>query len=184
MFGNISGVPPTEVVIIGAGTVGEFAARSAIGLGANVKIFDNSITKLRSVQSHLGRTLYTSTLQPKNLIKALKRCDIAIGAVRGTNRAPTSEVTTHDKPTFEYNGIVHYCVPNIPARYSRSASVSISNMFTPYLLKIGDDGGIENALRFDRGLKNGLYFYHGILTSKLVANWFDLKYSDVNLLIF
>ncbi len=212
MLGNISGVPPTDV-IIGAGTVGEFAARSAIGLGANVKIFDNSITKLRSVQSHLGRTLYTSTLQPKNLIKALKRCDVAIGAVRGTNRAPvvvteamvncmkagaviidvsidmggcfeTSEVTTHDKPTFEYNGIVHYCVPNIPARYSRSASVSISNMFTPYLLKIGEDGGIENALRFDRGLKNGLYFYHGILTSKLVANWFDLKYSDVNLLIF
>ncbi|MBA6153565.1 alanine dehydrogenase [Gelidibacter maritimus] len=213
MFGNISGVPPTEVVIIGAGTVGEFAARSAIGMGANVKIFDNSITKLRSVQSHLGRTLYTSTLQPKNLIKALKRCDVAIGAVRGTNRAPvvvteamvdcmktgavvidvsidmggcfeTSEVTTHDKPTFDYNGIVHYCVPNIPARYSRSSSVSISNMFTPYLLKIGEDGGIENALRFDRGLKNGLYFYHGILTSKLVANWFDLKYTDVNLLIF
>ncbi len=213
MFGNISGVPPTEVVIIGAGTVGEFAARSAIGLGANVKIFDNSITKLRSVQSNLGRTLYTSTLQPKNLLKALKRCDIAIGAVRGTNRAPivvtesmvdsmkagaviidvsidmggcfeTSEVTTHDKPTFEHNGIVHYCVPNIPARYSRSASVSISNMFTPYLLKIAEDGGIENALRFDRGLKNGLYFYHGILTNKSVANWFDLKYSDVNLLIF
>lgn len=213
MFGNISGVPPTEVVIIGAGTVGEFAARSAIGLGANVKIFDNSITKLRAVQAHLGRTLYTSTLQPKNLIKALKRCDVAIGSVRGTNRAPivvtesmvncmkagaviidvsidmggcfeTSEVTTHDKPTFEHNGIVHYCVPNIPARYSRSASVTISNMFTPYLLKIGEDGGIENALRFDRGLKNGLYFYHGILTSKSVADWFDLKYRDVNLLIF
>lgn len=213
MFGNISGVPPTEVVIIGAGTVGEFAARSAIGLGANVKIFDNSITKLRTVQSNLGRTLYTSTLQPKNMMKALKRCDIAIGAVRGANRSPivvtekmvdcmkagaviidvsidmggcfeTSEVTTHDKPTFEHNGIVHYCVPNIPARYSRSASVSISNIFTPYLLKIGDDGGIENALRFDRGLKNGLYFYHGILTNKSVADWFDLKYSDVNLLIF
>ncbi|MGC1630910.1 MAG: alanine dehydrogenase, partial [Gelidibacter sp.] len=213
MFGNISGVPPTEVVIIGAGTVGEFAARSAIGLGANVKIFDNSITKLRTVQSNLGRTLYTSTIQPKNLIKALKRCDIAIGAIRGSNRSPivvteamvdcmktgaviidvsidmggcfeTSEVTTHDKPTFERNGIVHYCVPNIPARYSRSASVTISNMFTPYLLKIADDGGIENALRFDRGLKNGLYFYHGILTNKSVADWFDLKYSDVNLLIF
>ncbi|WP_299390939.1 alanine dehydrogenase [uncultured Gelidibacter sp.] len=213
MFGNISGVPPTEVVIIGAGTVGEFAARSAIGLGANVKIFDNSITKLRRVQANLGRTLYTSTLQPKNLVKALKRCDVAIGAVRGSNRAPvvvteamvdymkagaviidvsidmggcfeTSEVTTHDKPTFEHNGVVHYCVPNIPARYSRSASVTISNMFTPYLLKIAEDGGIENALRFDRGLKNGLYFYHGILTNKSVADWFDLKYSDVNLLIF
>lgn len=213
MFGNISGVPPTEVVIIGAGTVGEFAARSAIGLGANVKIFDNNISKLRTVQSNLGQTLYTSTLQPKNLIKALKRCDVAIGAVRGLNRAPvvvteamvncmktgsvvidvsidmggcfeTSEITTHDHPTFDYNGITHYCVPNIPARYSRSASVSISNIFTPYLLKISEDGGIENALRFDRGLKNGLYFYHGILTSKSIADWFDLKYTDANLLIF
>jgi alanine dehydrogenase len=213
LFGNISGVPPTEIVIIGAGTVGEFAARSAIGLGANVKIFDNSITKLRRVQSHLGRTLYTSTIQPKNLLKALKRCDVAIGAVRGTNRAPivvteamvksmkrgaviidvsidmggcfeTSEITNHDHPTYELNGVTHYCVPNIPARYSRSASVSISNIFTPYLLKIGDDGGIENAIRFDRGLKNGLYFYHGILTNKSVADWFDLKFSDVNLLIF
>ncbi|MGG5486064.1 MULTISPECIES: alanine dehydrogenase [Flavobacteriaceae] len=213
MFGNISGVPPTEVVIIGAGTVGEFAARSAIGLGANVKVFDNSITKLRCLQSNLGRTIYTSTIQPKNLIKALKRCDVAIGAVRGTNRAPivvteemvgsmkngsvvidvsidmggcfeTSEITNHDHPTFEVNGVTHYCVPNIPARYSRSASVSISNIFTPYLLKIAEDGGIEDAIRFDRGLKNGLYLYHGVLTNKSVADWFGLNYNDVNLLIF
>jgi len=213
LFGNISGVPPLEVVIIGAGTVGEFAARSAIGLGANIKVFDNSITKLRALQSNLGRTIYTSTMQPKNILKALKRCDVAIGAVRGKNRAPilvsedmvenmktgaliidvsidmggcfeTSDITTHDNPTFEKHGVIHYCVPNIPARYSRSASVSISNIFTPYLLKIAEDGGIENALRFDRGLKNGLYFYHGILTNKSVADWFDLDFSDVNLLIF
>ncbi|MFD1162215.1 MULTISPECIES: alanine dehydrogenase [Hwangdonia] len=213
MFGNISGVPPVEVVILGAGTVGEFAARSAIGLGANVKIFDNSITKLRSIQTNLGRPLFTSTLQPKNLTKALKRCDVAIGAVRGKNRSPilvteamvqhmkkgaviidvsidmggcfeTSEVTTHKKPTFIKHNVVHYCVPNIPAKYSRTASVSISNIFTPYLLKIAEEGGIENSLRFDRGLKNGLYFYHGILTSKPVGEWFDLKYSDINLLIF
>ncbi|EPR70223.1 Alanine dehydrogenase [Winogradskyella psychrotolerans RS-3] len=213
MMGNINGVPPTEVVILGAGTVGEFAARSAMGLGANVKVFDSSITRLRRLQNNLGRTLYTSTMQPKNLLKALKRCDVAIGAVRGTNRAPvivtesmvanmksgsvvidvsidmggcfeTSEVTTHDRPTFEHNGVVHYCVPNIPARYSRTASVSISNIFTPYLLEIGEYGGIENALRFDRGLKNGLYFYHGILTNKSVAEWFGLEYRDANLLIF
>lgn len=213
LFGNISGVPPIEVVIIGAGTVGEFAVRSALGLGANVKVFDNSISKLRTLQSNLGKALYTSTMQPKNLLKALKRCDVAIGAVRGKNRAPilvnetmvesmkpgaviidvsidmggcfeTSEITTHDRPTFIKHGVIHYCVPNIPARYSRTASVSISNIFTPYLLKIADDGGIENALRFDRGLKNGLYFYHGILTNKSVADWFDLDYSDVNLLIF
>lgn len=213
MMGNINGVPPTEILILGAGTVGEFAARSAIGLGANVKVFDSSITKLRRLQNNLGRTVYTSTMQPKNLLKALKRCDVAIGAVRGANRAPiivtesmmchmksgsviidvsidmggcfeTSEVTTHDKPTFEHNGVVHYCVPNIPARYSRTASVSISNIFTPYLLEIGEYGGIENALRFDRGLKNGLYFYHGILTNRSVAEWFGLSYSDANLLIF
>ncbi|OEK08478.1 alanine dehydrogenase [Flavivirga aquatica] len=213
MFGNISGVPPLEVVILGAGTVGEFAARSSIGLGANVKVFDNSITKLRRIQTHLGRTLFTSTIQPKNLAKALKRCDVVIGAVRGMNRAPivvsetmvefmkkgaiiidvsidmggcfeTSEVTTHKHPTFIKHDVVHYCVPNIPARYPRTSSVSISNIFTPYLLKIAEDGGIENSLRFDRGLKNGLYFYHGILTSKSVGEWFDLNYSDINLLIF
>ena len=213
MFGNISGVPPTEVVIIGAGTVGEFAARSAIGLGANVRIFDNSVTKLRAIQANLGRTVYTSTMQPKNLLKALKRCDVAIGAVRGKNRSPiivneemvelmkpgaviidvsidmggcfeTSEITTHNHPVYEKHNVIHYCVPNIPAKYPRTSSISISNIFTPYLLKIAEDGGIENALRFDRGLKNGLYFYHGILTSKSVANWFDLDYSDVNLLIF
>ncbi|RZN84005.1 MAG: alanine dehydrogenase [Winogradskyella sp.] len=213
MMGNISGVPPTEIVILGAGTVGEFSARSAIGLGANIKVFDNSITKLRCLQSNLNQTIYTSTMQPKNVLKALKRCDVAIGAVRGNNRSPivvtqsmvdhmkpgavvidvsidmggcfeTSEVTTHDHPTFEYNGVIHYCVPNIPARYSRTASVSISNIFTPYLLEIGENGGIENTLRFDKGLRHGLYFYHGILTNKSVADWFGLDFSDANLLIF
>jgi len=212
MMGNISGVPPAEVVIIGAGTVGEFAARSAIGLGANVKIFDNSITKLRCIQTNIGRPLYTSTIQPKNLLKALRRCDVVIGAVRGKNRSPiivsetmvermksgsviidvsidmggcfeTSEVTSHDHPTFEKHGVLHYCVPNIPSRYAKTSSLSISNIFTPYLLQIGDEGGIENAVRFDRGLKSGLYFYHGILTSRSIADWFDLSYRDINLLI-
>lgn len=213
MFGNISGVPPVEVVIIGAGTVGEFAARSAIGLGANVKIFDNSITKLRNIQAHLRQTVYTSTIQPKNLLKSLKRCDVAIGATRGKDRSPvvvsstmvehmkkgaviidvsidtggcfeTSEITTHNKPTKEKFGVIHYGVPNIPSRYPKTASVSISNIFTPYLLKIGEDGGLENSLRFDKGLRNGLYMYHGILTNKSVGEWFDLQYSDINFLIF
>lgn len=213
MFGNISGVPPVEVVIIGAGTVGEFAARSALGLGANVKIFDNSISKLRTIQTNLRQTVYTSTIQPKNLIKALKRCDVAIGATRGKDRSPvivtntmveqmkkgaviidvsidmggcfeTSEITTHDKPIIIKNGVLHYGVPNIPSRYPKTASITISNIFTPYLLKIGEDGGLENALRFDKGLRSGLYLYHGILTNKSVGEWFDLSYSDINFLIF
>ncbi|MCP4975519.1 MAG: alanine dehydrogenase [Maribacter sp.] len=213
MFGNISGVPPVEVVIIGAGTVGEFAARSAIGLGANVKVFDNSLTKLRKIQTNLKQTVYTSTIQPKNLLKALKRCDVAIGAARGRERSPvvvsstmvehmkkgaviidvsidmggcfeTSEITDHNKPTIEKYGVIHYGVPNIPARYPKTATISISNIFTPYLLKLGEDGGLENSLRFDKGLRNGLYIYHGILTSKAVGEWFDLQYSDINFLIF
>lgn len=213
MFGNITGVPPAEVVIVGAGTVGEFAARSALGLGANVKIFDNSLTKLRNIQTNLNQTVYTSTIQPKNLLKALKRCDVAIGATRGKDRAPvivsqtmvenmkkgavvidvsidmggcfeTSEVTTHKKPTIEKFGVIHYGVPNIPSRYPRTSSISISNIFTPYLLKIGEDGGLENSLRFDKGLRNGLYMYHGILTNKSVGDWFNLSYNDINFLIF
>ncbi len=213
MFGNISGVPPVEVVIIGAGTVGEFAARSAIGLGANVKVFDNSISKLRCIQTNLRQTVYTSPIQPKNLLKALKRCDVAIGATRGKDRSPvvvsntmveqmkkgaviidvsidmggcfeSSEITSHDKPTVVKNGVLHYGVPNIPSRYPKTASISISNIFTPYLLKIGEDGGFENALRFDKGLRSGLYLYHGILTNKSVGEWFDLSYSDINFLIF
>jgi len=213
MFGNISGVPPVEVVILGAGTVGEFAARSATGLGANVKVFDSSLTRLRSIQTNIGHPLYTSTIQPKNLSKALKRCDVVIGAVRGKNRSPilvtdamvqtmkkgaviidvsidmggcfeTSDITSHDKPIFTKHGVIHYCVPNIPSRYARTSSVSISNIFTPYLLHIGEEGGLENTLRFDKGLRNGLYFYHGILTNKSIADWFDLTYRDINLLIF
>ncbi len=213
MFGNISGVPPVEVVIIGAGTVGQFAARSALGLGANVKVFDNSISKLRDLQTNLNQTLYTSTVQPKNLLKSLKRCDVAIGATRGKDRSPvvvsnsmvenmkkgaviidvsidmggcfeTSEVTTHRKPTFEKYGVIHYGVPNIPSRYPRTSSISISNIFTPYLLKIGEEGGLEHSLRFDKGLRNGLYMYHGILTNKSVGDWFGLSYNDINFLIF
>lgn len=213
MFGNISGVPPIEVVIIGSGTVAEFAARSAIGLGANIKLFDNSITKLRKIQANLNQLIYTSTIQPKNLKKALKRCDVAIGATRGKDRAPvivssdivetmkkgaviidvsidtggcfeTSQVTSHEQPTVEKFGVIHYAVPNIPSRYPKTASISISNIFTPYLLKLGEDGGLENSLRFNTGLRNGLYMYHGILTSKPIGEWFDLQYSDINFLIF
>ncbi len=213
LFGNITGVPPTDVVILGAGTVGEFAAKTAIGLGANVKVFDNSITKLRRLQNNLNQRIFTSTIQPKSLLKALRRCDVAIGAMRGIERCPvvvtetmvehmkkgavivdvsidtggcfeTSEVTTHEKPTFIKNDVVHYCVPNIPSRYSKTASLSISNIITPYLMQIAEDGGIESAIRCNKGLKNGVYMYHGILTNKAIGDWFGLSDSDINLIVF
>jgi alanine dehydrogenase len=213
LFGNITGVPPTDVVILGAGTVGEFAAKTAIGLGASVKVFDNSITKLRRLQNNLNQRVFTSTIQPKALLKALRRCDVAVGAMRGIERCPvvvtetmvehmkkgavivdvsidtggcfeTSEVTTHEKPTFIKNDVVHYCVPNIPSRYSKTASLSISNIITPYLMQIAEDGGIESAIRCNKGLKNGVYMYHGILTNKAIGDWFDLSDSDINLIVF
>ncbi|WP_159798978.1 alanine dehydrogenase [Flavobacterium sp. MK4S-17] len=213
LLGNITGVPPTEVVIIGAGTVAEFAAKTAIGLGANVKVFDNSITKLRRLQNNLNQRIFTSTIQEKNLLKALMRCDVAIGAMRGKNRTPiivtetmvehmkrgavvvdvcidtggcfeTSEITTHEKPTFVKNNVTHYCVPNIPSRYSKTASISISNIISPFLLQMAEDGGLESSIHCNTGLKHGVYAYHGLLTNRLIADWFSLSYRDINLLIF
>lgn len=213
LFGNITGVRPTEVVILGAGTVAEYAVKTALGLGASVKVFDNSITKLRRLQNNLNQRIFTSTIQNKTLLKSLRRCDVAIGAMRGKYRTPivvtedmvshmkkgsiivdvsidtggcfeTSEITTHENPTFIKNGVIHYCVPNIPSRYSKTASLSISNIITPYLLQIADDGGIESAIRCDAGLKNGVYFYHGILTNKTIGEWFDLTFRDINLIVF
>ncbi len=213
LLGNISGVPPTSVVVLGAGVVGKCASKTAVGLGARVKVFDNSISKLRNLQDFVHSPIYTSTIQPKALSKALMRADVVIGAIRGKERSPivvteemvetmkegaviidvsidrggcfeTSQVTTHSKPTFVKHGVIHYCVPNIPSRYSRTASVSISNIFMPYLLNIAEEGGFENAIRFDKNLRQGMYFYQGVLTNKTVAEWFDLPYRDINLLIF
>ena len=213
LLGNITGVPPTEVVIIGAGTVAEFAAKTALGLGASVKVFDNSITKLRRLQNSLNQRIFTSTLQEKSILKALMRCDVAIGAMRGKNRTPiivtetmvehmkkgaviidvcidtggcfeTSEVTTHEKPTFVKNNVIHYCVPNIPSRYSKTASISISNIISPFLLQMADDGGIESSIRCNPGLKHGIYSYHGLLTNRSIADWFSLGYTDINLIVF
>ncbi|MCF6213640.1 MAG: alanine dehydrogenase [Flavobacteriaceae bacterium] len=213
LLGNIAGVSPSKLLILGAGNVGESAARVALGLGLKVTVFDSSITKLRRLQYNLGEMVATSTIQPKTLQKQLMRCDAVIGAIHSKSRTPivvtelmvqqmkegavivdvsidrggcfeTSEVTKHSNPTYKKHGVIHYCVPNIPSRYSRTSAISISNFFTPYLLNISEMGGLENAARFDKGLQNGMYFYHGILTNKTVADWFDLPFRDINLLIF
>jgi len=213
LFGNITGVAPTEVVIIGAGTVGEFATRAALGLGANVKVFDNSITKLRRLQININHRIFTSTIQPKLLLKALRRCDVAIGALRGKGRSPivvtetmvehmksgaiiidvsidsggvfeTSEITTHQNPTFCKDNVVHYCVPNIPSRYAKSASMSLSNIITPFLINVAESGGIESVIRYEKGLRSGVYLYHGVLTNRGIGEWFNMPFTDINLLVF
>ncbi len=213
ILGGISGISPTEVIIIGAGTVGEFAARAAIGLGAYVKVFDNSTTRLRRLQSNLGSRVFTSIIQPKVLAKHLKSADVVIGALRSkTGRAPiviseamvgemktgaviidvsidqggcceTSEVTNHSKPVFRKHGVIHYCVPNIASRVSRTASYAFSNLFAQILLNLGDEGGFESLVRRDAGVRNGVYLYSGILTNQYLAETFNMPFKDINLLV-
>ncbi|MDA8596650.1 alanine dehydrogenase [Flavobacteriaceae bacterium] len=212
LLGNISGVPPTEVVIIGAGRVGEYAAKTALGLGAYVKVFDDSITRLQNLENKLGQKIYTATLQPKLLLKSLKRCHVAIGALKGANRCPiiinetmvenmkedaviidvcidrggnfeSSELTSHSKPFIMKHGVMHYAVPNIPSKYPKTSTQALSNILSPYLSNIANEGGIESMIKRDSGFQNGVYVYKGILTSKQVGDWFNLKYRDLNLLI-
>jgi alanine dehydrogenase len=213
MFGGISGVKPTEVVILGAGTVAEFAARAAIGLGASVKIFDNSTYKLRRLQNDVGARLWTSTIQPSELRNALDTADVAIGAIHTLgSRTPvvvtedmvsnmkygsvivdisidqggcfeTSRVTTHDKPVFKEHGVIHYCVPNIASRVSRTASYALSNIFAPTIITIGDEGGIVNLVKQQEGFRNGVYMYNGTHTNESIAGLFDLHWKDIRLLL-
>ena len=200
-----------QVVIIGAGTVGEFAVKTALGLGANVKVFDNSITKLRRLQNNVQQRIFTSTIHPKSLLKALRRCDVAIGAMRGKERCPivvtetmvehmkkgavivdvsidtggcfeTSEITTHEHPTFVKNDVIHYCVPNIPSRVSRTASYAFSNILTPILLHCGDVQGIKGLIYEDAGIRNGIYLYKGNLTNEHIAKAFGMKNTNLELL--
>ncbi|MFW2347623.1 MAG: alanine dehydrogenase [Wenyingzhuangia sp.] len=213
LLGNISGVPPCEVVILGAGTVAQYASQSALGLGANVKVLDNSITKLRQLQQNLGTPIYTSTIHHKALKKALMRADVVIGAIKGKTRAPiivsedlveimkegaviidisidrggcveTSKLTTHSNPTFKKHGVIHYCVPNIPSRYAKTATLLISNILTPYLLNISEEGGFENTIKHNTIMRSGVYAYKGVVTNKAISDWFELPYTDINLLIF
>ncbi|WP_413512513.1 alanine dehydrogenase [Myroides odoratus] len=213
LMGNITGVMPTEVVILGAGIVSEYAAKTAISMGANVRIFDNSIQKLRRLQNNLPFPVSTSTIQDKILLKALMRCDVAIGAIRGKNRSPivvtqtmvehmkkdaviidvaidnggcfeTSELTTHEHPTKRKYEVIHYGVPNITSRYCKTASMAISNVITPFLLNFADSGCLEGTVFTDNILKSGIYTYKGLITNKVVADWFNLDYRDIRLFAF
>ena len=213
MLGGLAGITPPEMVIIGAGTVGQFAASAALSLGVSVKVFDNSLFKLRRLQREIGHKLFTSVIQPKVLEKALRRCDVAIGALRVPHgRTPcvvnedmiknmkegsvivdvsidkggcfeTSKITTHQKPTFKKFGIVHYGVPNIASRVSRTASYSLSNIFSPLLLEIAERGGCEKIIQKEKGFRHGVYIYKGTLTSSFLGETFDLPYKDLDLLI-
>ncbi len=213
MLGGMTGITPAEVVILGSGTAAESAARAALGLGAFVKIIDNSINQMERLQNHLGMRLYTSVLHPQVLKKALKSADVVIGAIHFTDTNAkfyvtedmvskmkkgsvivdisidqggcfeTSECRTHGDPVYTKHDVIHYCVPNIPSRVSRTASIALSNVIGPILLEIAASGGLISQLRYDMGLRQGVYIYNGILTSQIIGNQLGLPAQDINLLM-
>jgi alanine dehydrogenase len=212
LLGGFAGVPPTQVVVIGAGAVGEFATKAALGLGANVKVFDNNMYRLRRIQNYFGFHLYTSTIHPRVIRSAMESADVVIGALSGKSaRSPvvvteemvmnmrpnsvmidvaidrggnfeTSEVTTHERPIFKKHEVIHYCVPNIASRVSRTASYALSNVFTPLLDEMGTMGGFADFLRLKPGVRKGTYLFKGSLTNQNLANKFGIRYHDIDLM--
>ncbi|MEP6584088.1 MAG: alanine dehydrogenase [Ginsengibacter sp.] len=213
LVGGISGIPPTKVIIIGAGIVGEQAARTALAMGASVKVFDNSIYRLKRLQNNIGVRLYTSVIEPGILSKQLKTCDVAVGALSSYGgRTPlvvteemvsrmrpgtvivdvcidhggcfeTSSITSHKDPVFRKYDVIHYCVPNIPSGFARTASQAISNVLMPLMLEMADDGGFENLVWYKLNIRSGIYLFKGALTNFFLSERFDLKFTDLNLLI-
>ncbi len=213
LLGGIAGVPPAKVVILGAGVVAEFATRVAIGLGAEVKIFDNNIYKLMRLQNQVGRQLFTSVIDPAIVERELMSADVAIGAIHsGRGRSPivvteemvskmksgsvvidvsidqggcfeTSRLTSHEKPTFRFHDVIHYCVPNIASRVPQTASNAISNIMTPILLRSEQYGSLYNLLVSSPGLMHGIYIFKGSLTNHYLSERFKIRYTSIELLI-
>jgi len=212
LFGEVTGITPAELVIIGTSTAAEYAARAALGLGILVKVFDTSVYELSRLEEKLGQRIFTSVFYPKVLKKALVSADVVIGAM-SFNATPkfkvsedlikkmkegsviidlnasqggcfeTSVCTDLKNPTYIKHGVVHYCVPNVPSIVSRTASISLSNIFIPILLAIGENGGIDNYIKNSKGFRKGVYIYHGILTSHEIGQFFNIPSKDIDLLM-
>jgi len=213
MLGGFPGINPSEVVILGGGTVAEYAARTALGMGALVKIFDDKIYKLRNIQYQLSSRVFTSIIQPKVLLKSLQSADVLITALYSREgRTPviiteemvsqmkkgsviidvsidqggcveTSHPTSHSHPVYQVHEVTHYCVPNIASKVPHTASYAISNVFSPLILKIGYAGGIEKYLFRDLGLRQGVYIFNGLLTNKTIGEYFTLPFKNIELLM-
>jgi alanine dehydrogenase len=212
MLGGITGVRPAEVVIVGAGIVGEFATKAAIGLGASVRVFDNSLSKLRRLHTMVDSRVPTSMIDPKELTKALRRADVVIGALPRLDTQPivteemvrlmkkgsiiidvtidngkvfeTSEPTNLQQPYFIKHGVVHCGLPNLTSRMPRTTTKAISNFFLSYILNYDQEGGLENILLKNNEIKQSFYMYKGRHTKKTICDKFGLVYHDINLLLF
>jgi alanine dehydrogenase len=201
------------VLILGAGITGTVAARTALALGAQVKIFDHDINKLRKIQHYLGQQVFTSVIQPAVLFRALATADAVIGNLRYINGSErfmvsedlvktmkpgaiiidmsvdqggcfeTSECRTLKNPVFEKHGIIHYCVPNISARVARTSSMALSNIFAPIMLKIGHSGSVRSAISESSGFRHGAYIFSGVLVNRLIGDYYGIASNDIGLLL-
>ena len=213
LLGGVAGITPTEVLILGAGIAGSVAARTALALGAQVKIFDHDINKLRKIQHHLGQQVFTSVIQPAVLFRALASADAVIGNLRYINNSDrfmisedlvktmkpgaviidmsvdqgggleTSECRTLQNPVYERHGVIHYCVPNISARVARTSSMALSNIFAPIMLKVGNSGSVKSAISESSGFRHGAYIFGGVLVNKLIGDYYGIIANDIGLLI-
>ena len=213
ILGGITGVPPTKVVIIGSGTVAEYAARAALSLGAEIQVFDNHLYKLRRIKHTLGHQFYTSTIDTVTLGESLASADVVIGALRAEKGKArhvvseemvsrmkansliidlsidqggciaTSEITTHLKPIFRKYDVIHYCVPNVASRVAHTATTALSNIFTPTILRAAEEGGVEEMIFSHKWFMRGVYTYKGGLTNESVARKFGMKFKNIELLM-
>lgn len=213
MLGGISGVPPSTIVILGAGVVGEWAARTALGFGAHVIVLDTDLGALRSLEHYLDRRITTAMASAQYMRRAVRSADVVIGAMMSDGqRSPvvitedmvaemrpgsvivdsvmdqggcieTSRPTSHSEPTFREHDVIHYCVPNMPSNAARTATYALTNVLVPYLLKIGECGTVNEALWNNVGLRNGTYVYRRHLTKKSLATMFGMRHRDIELLI-
>jgi len=213
LLGGVTGVTPTEVVIIGANTAGEYAARAALGLGSQVRIFDTSLHNLRRFQNLVGQRLQTSVFHPQVLRKALRSADVLIGAIELEDLRPwyyitedmvktmkkgavvidlsidrggcieTTECRALRDPVYEKHGVIHFSAWNLPSRVARTASIALSNIFNPLFQNIAEAGGIIQLLKNDRGIRNGVYLFNGILTNETLGQKYGAISKDLDLLI-
>ncbi len=209
LIGGITGVAPAAVVILGAGVVGMNAARAALGRGAQVIVLDKDLYRLRRIENLLGKNITTVAANPYTIARGCKFADILIGAVQTKGmKSPnlvteemvksmkkgavivdvaidqggcieTSYPTTISQPTFVKHNVIHYCVPNIPALVSRTASYGLTNSSISYIKQIADDG-LLHTLMGNEGLANGVCFHKGFCTNEALCSIFNVNYKRLH----
>ena len=212
LLGGVPGVPPATVLIIGAGTVGTHAAQMACGLGAKVYVLDIDLERLRHLSEVMPKNCFPMMSTPATIRELVKEADVVIGAVLVPGaKAPkivtrdmlktmkkgavlvdvaidqggcfeTSKPTTHSDPIYNVDGVVHYCVANMPAAVPMTSTIALTNATLPYAVEIADKGW-KQASRENAGIKCGVNMVEGKVTCKGVAEAFGLEFVPVDSLL-